>query len=214
MTMDLLEKFRTILGKKYLSHVHTTYTDGINSVEDYCNWASDHNYDAVVFSEHVRKNLSYDFSRYIQDIDNVRQKFPSLEIWRGIEAKVLPDGLLDIPDDILHNIDVLFFACHAFSGDVEIYKKAFLKVFQDKKWKNHSRVWAHPGLYFKNRDTVRDSGTILAELIETATAEDVFIENNLRYNALPRHLLSACDQSMIITGYDAHSIESLQNYAI
>ncbi len=206
--MDLLERFKTILNKKYLSHIHTTYSDGENSVEEYCAWAHNNTYDSIVFSEHVIRQLSYDFNSYIKDIEHTRQLFPSMEIWSGIEAKVLPDGILDIPEDILSLIDVLFFACHTFSGDANMYKTAFSKVFQDRKWKNHIRIWAHPGLFFKTRDYRNFSG-ILIELIDLARREDILIEKNIRYNVPSDDILSKLDQSQIIIGHDVHSIESL-----
>jgi len=210
MKMGLSVKFSTILTKKYISHVHTTYTDGENSIEEYCAWAYNNAFDVLVFSDHVRKELSYDFNEYVRDIKKAGQLFPSLELWAGAEAKVTEDGSLDIPEDVISKTDVLFFACHSFPNDPVLYKSAFSKAFQDKKWKNHVRVWAHPGLFFKTWNLV-DSGNILGDLINLAKSEGIFIEKNLRYNLPHDKMFSTLDPSQKIIGYDAHSLESLHS---
>ena len=209
--MDLLEQFKTILNKKYLSHIHTTYTDGSNSVEEYCQWAFENNYDAVVFSEHVRKEISYNFSSFINDIDNARRLFPSLTLWTGVESKVFPDGTVDMPEEILPEIQVIFFACHSFPKDVDLYKVSFKKVFQDRKWKKYVRIWAHPGRFFKQRGILETSHDILKELINSAITEGVLIENNVRYSLPPPEILTSLSPSHVVTGYDAHSVDYILN---
>lgn len=211
MIKDLSEQFKIILKKKYISHIHTTYTDGLNSVEDYCSWAAGHSYEAVIFSEHVREKMSYNFDNYIQDIENARLFFPSLKILIGAESRVLPNGKLDISVQVLSHIQVLFFACHEFPNNVELYKTALTIIFKDKKLKKYPRVWAHPGSFFKRRKYSDESFAVLNKLIEIACNEDILIEKNLRDKLPPQKTLEKISPSNIIIGHDAHSIESIRD---
>ncbi len=208
--MDLLEQFKTILNKKYLAHIHTIYTEGSHSVEDYCKWAFDQACDAVVFSEHVRKTITYDFDSFLHDLDNARFQFPSLNIWTGVESKILPGGILDIPDEIVPKTQVIYFACHSFPDDIDLYKDSFTKLFQDKKWKKHVRIWAHPGKFFKQRGISIYTKEAFKQLCKTACCEDVLIENNIRDSLPPLDILKTLSPSEVIIGYDAHSLESLE----
>jgi len=141
MKMELLEKFKNLLKSKYIFHLHTKYTDGLSSVEEYCLWASKNGCDAVICTEHVRKELSYDFHGFLSEIEDAKRQFPGLDIWVGVEAKVLPGGELDVPEGILSGIDIVCFACQTFPVDVDLYGRSFERLFSDARWKNHIRVW-------------------------------------------------------------------------
>ena len=114
--MDPLERFENLLSRRYIFHLHTNYTDGLSSIEDYCLWASRNGCDTIVFTEHVRKELSYDFYSFLSDIENAKRKFPNMDIWVGVEAKILLDGELDISDEVLPKIEIICFACHYDCG--------------------------------------------------------------------------------------------------
>ena len=152
MKTDISEQFRSTVSEHSLAHVHTTFSDGLNSVEEYCRWACNNTVDTIVFTEHVRKELSFDFVDFRKEIEHVKQLFPALHIWTGVEAKLLPGGALDVPDEIVSEIQVLYFACHSFPRDTDLYIKSFVNLFKDERWKEHARVWAHPGYFFKFSD--------------------------------------------------------------
>lgn len=42
-------------------HLHTNYTDGENTVEEYCEQAVKNGLKLLVFSEHVRRELIYSY---------------------------------------------------------------------------------------------------------------------------------------------------------
>ena len=209
MEVELLEKFKSMLKKRYIFHVHTTYTDGSSSVEDYCRWASNNKLDAIVFVEHTRRRLSYDFNSFLKDIEISKREFPHLDIWMGVEAKIIPGGQLDIPDDVLARIRLICFACHSFPDDIELYRTSFRTLFADKRWKEHIRCWAHPGRFLKRRGLLDKNWSILEELIEVAINEEIFIENNLKDQLLPHRIATKIPPSKLITGYDVHSVEEI-----
>ncbi len=207
--MELSEKFKNLLDSKYIFHLHTTYTDGLSSVKEYCSWASKNRYDAVVFTEHVRRKLSYDFHSFLSDIENARREFPDLDIWTGVEAKVLPGGELDMPERILSKIDIICFAYHFFPTDLDLFDESFERLFSDARWKKHIRVWVHPGNYLKKSGVLDDHLDFLDKHVLLALQEGVFIEHNLIYDLPPMSIIKKIPQSKLIKGLDAHSVKSI-----
>ena len=207
--MDSLKKFKNLLKSKYLFHLHTNYTDGASTVEDYCLWASENGYSHLVFTEHVRKELSYDFEGFLSDIRDAGRRFVNLNIRAGVEAKLLPGGGLDIPQEILPDIEVICFACHSFPSDLDLYASSFRKLFSDTRWKNHVRIWVHPGYFFKRLGIMEAGLSLLNELADYAIKEGIFVEHNIRHKLPPESVLKNIPKHSIITGLDAHSVEDL-----
>ena len=73
----------------------------------------------LAFTEHVRKNLDYDFNDLLDDIEKAREEF-DLIILSGVEAKVLADGDLDVEDWILKEVDYSIFAFHSFLFSLKV----------------------------------------------------------------------------------------------
>jgi putative hydrolase len=189
---ELSEKFKeVILHKNYLFHLHTNYTDGHCAVNDYCQWAVEHGVDALIFTEHVRKKPSYDFNRFLADIEQARISYPNLDIWAGVEAKVLPGGGLDLGIDAAPKVPVICFACHSFPRDIRLYQRSLEILFSSPEWMNHIRVWVHPGRFLKKEGLLNKSRSLLQKLVMTAANEGVIIELNLKENLLPETLTAA-----------------------
>ena len=56
-------------------HCHTRYTDGRNTVMEMCTQAQKNGLELIAFTEHVRRSLSYDFSKLEADVKKARKKF-------------------------------------------------------------------------------------------------------------------------------------------
>jgi len=207
----LLEEFRNLVKKQnYLFHIHTNYTDGRSSIKEYFEYADRNKFKYLIFTEHVRKNLSYDFNSFVEDIKKINQDFSSVKVIWGCEAKILPGGDLDIPETVLSQIQIVCFACHSFPVDIEIYRESLRKLFSSKEYKNYIKVWVHPGLFLKRNNMLQNSLEVLRELTEIAILNNIFIEKNLKYLLPPLEILSEIPQEFIILGCDAHSIEDLE----
>lgn len=213
MTAGLLEKFReVILGKKYLFHLHTNYTDGKCTVDDYCKWAVNRASEVLIFTEHIRKRPSYDFNRFLADIDQARICYPDLEIWAGVEAKVLPGGGLDLSPEVAARVPVICFACHSFPRDSKLYQKSLENLFSSPDWKDKIRVWVHPGRFLKKAGLLSVGVSFLQNLAAAALTREVLIEVNLRENLLPEAFTKSIPAQLLIRGCDAHSLEDLDEY--
>ncbi len=206
-----LEKFKVLTSNdKYLFHLHTNYTDGLNSIEDYFCYASKNKFKTIIFTEHVRKNIKYNFDDFYSEIKRAENKFETVNAIVGVESKILPDGSIDIPDCILPKIDILCFACHSFPDDINLYAEAFKKVFVDAKWNSFIRVWVHPGRFIQRIGLSRHNIDIFQNLLNAAIDEGVLIENNLKQEILISNIIGRMPSECQVVGHDAHSVSELE----
>lgn len=206
-----LEKFNELTSdSNYLFHLHTNYTDGLNSIEDYFCYASKNKVKTIVFTEHVTKNIKYNFDDFYNEIKRIENEFKSINAVVGVESKIFPNGSIDIPDNILPKIDLLCFACHSFPDDINLYAKAFKKVFADARWKSLVRVWVHPGRFIQRIGLSTQNIDIFHGLLNTAVDEGVFIENNLKQEISLKNVIGSMPSECQVIGHDAHSVSELE----
>lgn len=161
-----------------------------------------------MFTEHVRKELKYSFADFVSEIKETGKKYPDVNYVIGAEAKVLPDGGLDISEEILNDISLIAFACHGFPDDVNLWFDSFSKLFEDTRWKNHYRVFVHPGRFLLKRNWLELHTSLLEKLIEKAIAEDVYIEQNKREILPPASIILPPDKCIV--GFDIHRKEDFE----
>ena len=191
-------------------HIHTNYTDGKNSVFDYCQAAINLGLPLLSFTEHVRKNLTYDFDSLLNDIEKAKKKFPELILLTGCEAKVLPDGTPDCNEDILKTCNYVLFAYHSFPPDSELYFSSLETILNNK----YIDCWAHPGLFFKKNPELPFSESQLLKIFDILKRRDILFEINFKYN-LPQDnwinlYLENHFNRNIIFGGDIHSVLQLE----
>lgn len=200
--MKTWEKYREYLLKGEW-HVHTEYTDGNNSVYECCQKAVEVGIPLIAFTEHVRRSMSYDFSNLLNDIDEAKDAF-ELIILSGCEAKVLPNGELDVPDDILNEVDYPIFAFHSFPPDIEIYLESLECVLNN----GYMNTWAHPGSFlYKTHLKIPENRLI--DILCLIKSNRVLLEVNRKYRAPPTKwvdLAKICD-ICLVRGSDVHDIE-------
>ncbi len=196
--------------EKYLMkgewHIHTNYTDGENSVFEICKRAKELEIPLIAFTEHVRRELTYDFNEFLNDIEQAREEFPEIIILSGVEAKVLPDYSLNVEDNIIREVDYPIFAFHSFPWDRKLYLKCLKKVIKNK----YVNAWAHPGLFLQRTGfslTVDE----LRGIFNLMKRHDVLLEVNRRYNLPEKEWINMASEMGVKTvrGSDVHSIEQL-----
>jgi len=103
-------------------HIHTTYTDGKNTIEEYVEAALLKGYQYIGITDHSKRmkmvgGLDVDGVRkQIQEIDNINKKIQGLKVLKGIEVDILEDGSLDLPDSILKELDFVIASIHSKFG--------------------------------------------------------------------------------------------------
>jgi DNA polymerase (family X) len=92
-------------------HCHTTWSDGRNSVEEMGRAAIERGYEYIAICDHTPavgavKGLTPDEVRaQAEEIAAANEVLAPFRILRGIECDILPDGRLDLPDDVLAELD-------------------------------------------------------------------------------------------------------------
>jgi DNA polymerase (family 10)/putative hydrolase len=190
-------------------HIHTSYTDGENTVLEYAEKAVELSIPLLAFTEHVRLNIEYNYDELLNDILIVKKKFPKLIILSGVEAKVLPDGQLDCPIEILEKVDYKLFAFHSFPENLDKY------IFSIKNILNNYTVnaWAHPGLFFKKYNNLKLPNKEINKIFKLMNKKNVLLEVNFKYN-LPKidwisKYIRNSENNTIVFGADIHSVEDL-----
>lgn len=189
-------------------HVHTNYTDGKNSVFEYCQKAKENGLKLIVFSEHVRKTLSYDYGDLLAEIDRAKFNFKDLTILSGCEAKVLNiDGELDVPESVLDSCDLVTGVFHSFKNND---KRNYLNALKSMLKSSIIDIWGHPTLFTKKNGIQLDEDD-LKKIISACVDNNILIEINMKYNLPNKDFLkiAVSNGARFVIGSDAHNINEL-----
>src|SRR5213078_1665400 len=100
-------------------HCHTTWSDGRSSVEEMAVAARDLGYDYLAICDHtpnvrVVPGLDADALRAQADeIAAANERLAPFRVLRGTECDIRSDGSLDLPDDVLAELDWVQLSLHA-----------------------------------------------------------------------------------------------------
>lgn len=99
-------------------HMHSTYSDGRDTLETMIAACSRIGYEYVAITDHseragASRTVTLDqLARQRDEIARLRDRFPRLAILHGIEVDVMPDGRLDFPDAVLEPLDIVLASVH------------------------------------------------------------------------------------------------------
>ncbi len=99
-------------------HSHTKATDGRATLEEMAEAARARGYEYLAITEHTKHVTvarGFDARRLhaqIREIDRLNEKLGGIVLLKGAEVDILEDGSLDLPDDILKELDVVVCAVH------------------------------------------------------------------------------------------------------
>src|SRR5207342_1373749 len=131
-------------------------------------------------------------------------------VLRGIECDILPDGRLDLPDDVLAELDWVQASVH---GGQRMPRREMTKRVEAALRNPHVRCLSHPtGRYINRRP---ENALDLDRTFEVALEEGVAIEVNglpLRLDLSGEHVRDALRAGVqIVCSTDAHSVAGLGN---
>jgi DNA polymerase (family X) len=197
-------------------HCHTTWSDGKASVEEMAIAARSLGYEYVAICDHtpnvhVVPGLDADaLRRQAEEIAEVNERLTPFRVLRGTECDIRRDGTLDLPEDVLAELDWVQLSLHA--GQREDADRLTQKVIEAIR---HPavRCLSHPkGRIINHRPP---NALQLERVIEVALEEGVALETN----GLPDRL-DLCDVDVrlaveagvrIVCSTDAHSVRGLGN---
>ncbi|MCX6128289.1 MAG: DNA polymerase/3'-5' exonuclease PolX [Proteobacteria bacterium] len=99
-------------------HIHTTFSDGRDSLRSMVTEAVKRGYEYLALTDHsqrvrIAKGLDENtITSYWATIDSLQVEFPQIKLLKGIELDILEDGSLDLPDYILSKADWVIAALH------------------------------------------------------------------------------------------------------
>jgi len=100
-------------------HNHSTYSDGMNSIEEMARACLDMGLSYLGMADHSRtavyaQGLSIEkVHEQFLEIDVLNKKLSPFKIFKGIESDILNDGSLDYPDEILKEFDYVVASVHS-----------------------------------------------------------------------------------------------------
>lgn len=103
-------------------HMHTTWSDGRDTLEMMVYAARSLGYEYVAITDHSerawssRKLSAADVPRQREEIDALRRNLPGIEVLHGVEVDIMKDGSLDFPDALLEQFDIVLASLHDHGG--------------------------------------------------------------------------------------------------
>jgi DNA polymerase (family 10) len=197
-------------------HAHTTWSDGRASVLEMGRAARDRGYEYLAICDHtpnvrVVPGLDADaIRRQGEEIERANEELAPFRILRGIECDIRADGTLDVPDDVLGELEWVQLSLHA--GQRAPGEELTLKVTEAMR---HPAVSAlsHPkGRLIGHRpENALDLERVFEVALETGVALEV---NGLpdRLDLRDVHVRAAVEAGVpIVVSTDAHSLAGLGN---
>ncbi|NLB73934.1 MAG: DNA polymerase/3'-5' exonuclease PolX [Firmicutes bacterium] len=106
-------------------HMHTSWSDGAESIESMAEAAKALGYEYVAITDHSKSlgiagGLSeMRLAKQMEALNLLRAKFAGIHLLSGIELEILKDGSLDYPDSVLYDLDVVVASVHSAFGQPE-----------------------------------------------------------------------------------------------
>ncbi|MDQ4019582.1 MAG: helix-hairpin-helix domain-containing protein, partial [Actinomycetota bacterium] len=197
-------------------HCHSSWSDGRASVLEMGLAARDLGYEYLAICDHtpsvrvVPGVTEDDLLRQGEEIAAANAELAPFRLLRGVECDILPDGSLDLPDDVLGELDWVTASLHAGQrrGARELTKQVTEAMRHPAV-----RALSHPtGRLINHRPpNALDLDETFAVAVETGVALEV---NGLpdRLDLSGEHVHRAIDSgARIVVNTDAHSVRGLAN---
>jgi DNA polymerase (family 10) len=167
-------------------HMHTTASDGHNSIREMADAALACGYQYIAITDHS-KNLAMtnglDEKRALEQIKQVRAVDREMEgrirVFTGIEADILADGAIDLDDEVLAQLDVVIASVHTrFEQSREEMTARVIRAIENP----YVRILGHPTgrLLLRREPFSLDMTAVLKRAAELGVA--------MEHNAAPERL--------------------------
>jgi DNA polymerase (family 10) len=195
-------------------HAHTKATDGRNTLEEMAQAAQARGYQYLAITNHSKrvsmahghdaKNLAAEMA----EIDRLNAKLAGIVLLKAIEMDILEDGSLDLPDEILKELDLTVCAVHYhFNLSREAQTERIIRAMDNP----YFNILAHPsGRLIQRREPYEVD---MERLIQAARERGCFMELDAQPDRLDLtdiHCKLAKDLGVkVAISTDAHSTADL-----
>jgi DNA polymerase (family 10) len=196
-------------------HMHTTATDGHNTIREMAEAALARGYGYIAITDHSKflaMANGLDEKRALEQIQRIREVDLQMEgrirVYPGIEVDILTDGALDMDDEVLAQMDVVIASVHSrFDQSREEMTERISRAIENP----YVRILGHPTgrLLLRREAYALDLGAVLRRAAELGVA--------MEQNAAPERL-DLCDRDLrlarelgcrIVISTDAHDTRHL-----
>jgi DNA polymerase (family X) len=200
-------------------HCHTTWSDGRGTVEEMGRAAQELGYEYLAICDHtvsvtvVPGLTADDVRRQGEEIAAANEALAPFRILRGIECDIRADGTLDLPDDVLAELDWVMASIHAGQRGTkeQLAERTLAAVYNP-----HVSAISHPTgrLIDRRPPNAVDLERVFEACVETGTALET---NGLpdRLDLKDEHVRRAIEAGVaIVASTDAHSTRGLGNIVL
>ncbi|RKR03255.1 DNA polymerase (family 10) [Kushneria sinocarnis] len=197
-------------------HMHTTATDGKASLEEMAEAGRRQGYNYIAITDHSQRLAmanGLDAARLreqLADIDELNERLKRFTVLKSIEVDILEDGQLDLPDEVLGELDLCVASIHSrFNLDRERQTERLLRAMDNP----HVSLIAHPtGRIVNGRDGYELD---MQRIVDGAAERGVCLEINAqpaRLDLRDIHARMAKEAGVLIAiSTDAHATDQLDH---
>ena len=200
-------------------HVHTQESDGRDTLDDMIEAARQRGLHYIAITDHSRaipspkRGHGMDEARCLEHIARVRaaqERHPGIRLLAGIEVCILPDGRLDMADEVLSQLDVVVASLHSrFDMEPAAVTDRVLRAFENP----HMDIWGHPlARLIGKRDPV---AVDVERVTEAAVRHGVAVEVNCQPDRLdaPDAMIRTAAQkgARFVISTDSHATTAFGN---
>jgi len=194
-------------------HCHTTYSDGKATIAEMVRAAAELGFDAITITDHSAA------AGYAGGLDGDRLRAqlaeiagltaPEARVLRGTEADILADGTLDVPPELVGELDVIIASVHQrYQLDVDAMTARLVAAMRKPCFK----IWGHAlGRLVLRRDPI---DVRLDDVLDAIAESPAAIEINgdpHRLDLAPAHARAAARRGIkFVLSCDAHSTRALE----
>jgi DNA polymerase (family 10) len=195
-------------------HMHSTWSDGRNTIADMVSASRQLGYEYVAITDHSERAWSSrtlaagEIAKQRAEIHDLRAKVRGIEILHGVEVDIMSDGSLDFDNELLDGFDIVLASLHDHGGhDGAWLTERYLRAIRHPL----VNVITHPA----NRSPAQSSGydvdfdRLFAAAADTGTAMEIDgAPGHLDLDGLLARRAIAAGVTLVIDS-DCHRAEAL-----
>jgi DNA polymerase (family X) len=197
-------------------HAHTSASDGHNSLREMAEGGRRRHFAYLAITEHSRRlTVAHGLDpqrlrNQMHDIDRLNDELTDITLLKGVEVDILEDGHLDLPDNVLAELDLVVGAVHSnFNLSRAKQTERILRAMDHP----HFTILAHPtGRLLESRAPY---DVDMLRLIRKARERGCFLELNAhpeRLDLLDIYCQMARDEQVLVAiSSDAHGVQDFDN---
>lgn len=196
-------------------HMHSRWTDGAHTIEEMVRACQELGYEYCAITDHSKATrvagglTEAELKAQWKEIERIRRRVQGITLLAGMEVDILPDGSLDLSDELLSALDIVIVSIHSR-----------LQMPEQQMTKRICKALAHPAVDILAHPTERllnkraPIAVDLEAVFQAAKEYDVALELNaqpdrLDLNEVQVHRARDLGVKIVINS-DAHSVEHLQ----